>query len=155
MSDTRTPAWWCALPAQVQVLVLSVLLPGVVAHELVHALVAWRQVDTIDWDDIAVVFDRDADAALMLAVAHIAPLLSGYAVAVGTLLAVGSSGGVRVPTALQTAVGATGVAGIAAYIVANYLLFTVASMSDVAVCWHYLQTHRSQTESDQKLTRDT
>lgn len=144
---SRTPAWWRSLPTWAQVAILSLLLPGVVLHELTHALAARPWVTTsFDWDTIAVEMGRDDEAALPLAIAQIAPLVSGYAAAVGVLLAVGSQRGVTVPDVLLSFVGGLGVAAIGAYILVNWLLFTFATIADLAVFLHYWRAYRAETD---------
>ena len=147
--SSRTPAWWRSLPTWTQVTILSVLLPGVVLHEATHALAARPWVATsFDWDTIAVEMARDDEAALPLALAQIAPLVSGYAAAVGVLLAVGGQRGLTVPDVLLSLVGGLGVAAIGAYILFNWALYTLATVADLAVFVHYLRQYRSQTETD-------
>jgi len=146
---SRTPAWWRGLPTWAQVTVLSLLLPGVVLHEVTHAVAARPWTATaFNWDTIAVEMARDDEAALPLALAQIAPLVSGYAAAVGVLLTVGSRRGLTVPDVLLSVVGGLGVAAIGAYILVNWALYTFATVADLAVFVHYLRQYRAQTDSD-------
>lgn len=128
MSDSRTPRWWRSLPSWAQVVILSLLLPGVVAHELTHILVAqpWGS-GHIDWDDIACEIEWRSDHPAPRAAAHIAPLVAGYALAVGALAVVLGQPTVSIH------------AGLLAYVSVNWLAYTVASVADLAVCLHYLR----------------
>jgi len=142
MSVPRTPAWWRALPTWAQVVILSLLLPGVVAHELTHILVArpWGR-GRIDWDTIACELEWHSDHPAPRAAAHIAPLVGGYALGVGVL---------------AVAIGQPGIsvhAGLLAYASVNWLAYTVASVTDLVVCLHYLGAwYRSRTDT---LDQDT
>jgi len=122
----RTPRWWRALPTWTQVLWLSTWLPGVVAHELTHALAAepWAS-STLDFDAVACRFEWDGDHYLARAVAYIAPLVVGSALTVGLVLTVAGQPGTVVPLA------------VLAYIVINLALYTVASVADLlgALTW--------------------
>jgi len=128
MSEHPTPAWWQALPSWTQVTILALLLPGVVAHELTHAIVAWPWGETtLDWDAIAFECSWSSPHPGPRAAAHIAPLVSGYAAAVGVLaLALGQP-------------GITVHAGLLAYVSVNWLYYTAASFSDVAVALAYFR----------------
>lgn len=116
----RTPPWWRALPSWAQVLILSTLLPGVVAHEFTHALVAgpWGTWD-FDWDDIAVEVTWQTNHPAPRIASHVAPLVAGYAFAVGALAVV-----LGMPRFSMHA-------GLLAWISVNWLVFTVASIPDV------------------------
>jgi hypothetical protein len=139
----RTPPWWRALPTWTQAVVLSLLLPGVVLHELTHILVAqpWGG-GSIDWDTIACELEWRSDHPAPRAAAHIAPLVGGYALGVGALAVAIGQPGVTVHT------------GLLAYTSVNWLCYTVASVADAAVCVHYLREwHRQRT--DRTMTHDT
>lgn len=122
MSEAPTPTWWRALPSWTQVTILSLLLPGVVAHELTHAIVAtpWGRW-SLDWDAIAVSIEWTSPRPGPRAAAHIAPLVAGYAFAVGAIAAVLGLPGLTIHV------------GLLAYVSVNWLYYTVASFSDVAV----------------------
>jgi len=137
---TRTPRWWRSLPTWTQAVVLSVLLPGVVAHELTHILVArpWAR-GAVDWDAIACELHWRSEHPAPRAAAHIAPLVGGYALGVGALAAVIGQPGITIH------------AGLLAYASVNWLCYTVASVADLRVCLHYLRvwrrgTHRQPTD---------
>jgi hypothetical protein len=149
MSTHRTPAWWRALSTRAQVAILAVLVPGVVAHELTHYIVA-PAIDRegLDWDELACRFDADADRPLAVAVAAAAPLLVGYVTAIATAGYIGLHGGVTVPEAAEAAVGALGVAGIGAYLAANFSLYAAASLGDLGEIVTYLRQHRATTDTD-------
>lgn len=147
--EHRTPAWWRALSTRAQVTLLALLLPGVVAHELTHYLVApATDREGLDWDELACRFDAEADRPLAVAIAAAAPALVGYVTAVAAAGYVGLQGGVTVPQAAEAAVGALGVAGIGAYLAANFALYAVASLGDLSVIATYLRQHRATTETD-------
>ena len=132
MADAhRTPAWWRALPSWSQVLILALLLPGVVAHELTHAIVAqpWGET-SMDWDEIAFEVEWSSPHPGPRAAAHIAPLVSGYAFAVGALAAVLGWPGLTIH------------AGILAYVSVNWLYYTAASFTDVAVALAFARAWR-------------
>lgn len=117
---TRTPRWWRALPTWVQALWLTTWLPGVVAHEAIHWLVAQPAGDPqLDWDTIAVEMPRETSRPLVLAAAYIAPLVAGVAVSTGVVLVLLGQSGTAVPLA------------VLAYAVVNLALWTVASVTDL------------------------
>lgn len=119
---TRTPTWWRQLPSWAQATILSLLLPGVVAHELTHAVVAHRWGEwSLDWDAVAVEIEWASGHPGPRAAAMIAPLVSGYAVAVGAVAAVLGQPGITIH------------AGLLAYASVNWLAYTVASVRDVAI----------------------
>lgn len=137
MPEPRTPGWWRALPTWTQAVILSLLLPGVVAHELTHILVAtpWGS-GHIDWDTIAAVLEWESDAPGPRAAAHIAPLVGGYALGVGALAVVLGQPGFSIH------------AGLLAYASVNWLAYTVATVADVAVFLHYLREwHHQRTDT--------
>jgi hypothetical protein len=123
----RTPRWWRALPTWAQALWLATWLPGAVAHELTHALVAspWAST-TLDWDEIACEFAWDGDHYLARSAAYIAPLVVGSALTVGVWL-----------TVLGRPAGVVEVA-IAAYVYVNLGIYTIASAVDLHRCGVYL-----------------
>jgi hypothetical protein len=119
--------------------ILATLLPGVVAHELTHILVArpWGR-GRLDLDRIACELEWRSDHPAPRAAAHIAPLVGGYALGVGVLAVALGQPGLTVHT------------GVLAYASVNWLCYTVASVADLAVCLHYLREwHRSATDSTQ------
>jgi hypothetical protein len=127
----RTPDWWRSLPTWAQATILSLLLPGVIAHELTHMLCAapWSQT-ALDWDGIAFEAEWTSSHPAPRAVAHIAPLVAGYAAGVGVFAVVIG----RPQFSIH--------AGVLAYLSVNWLAYTVASVSDVAVCLQYLLAWR-------------
>jgi len=106
--------------------ILSLLLPGVVAHELTHAIVAapWGET-SLDWDAIAFEVEWTSPHPGPRAIAHIAPLVSGYALAFGTIAAVLGYPGLTIHF------------GLLAYVSVNWLYYTAASFTDVAVALDY------------------
>jgi hypothetical protein len=131
----RTPRWWRALPTWVQVLWLTTWLPGVVAHELTHAITArpWASA-TLDLDAIACRFEWEGDHYLARAVAYIAPLVVGSALTVGLWLTVAG----RPAGVIEVA--------IAAYVYVNLGVYTVASAVDLHRFAAYLFAwYRSRT----------
>jgi hypothetical protein len=124
----RTPAWWRALPSWSQATILALLLPGVVAHELTHALVAhpWGEW-SLDWDAIACEVEWHSEHPAPRAASHIAPLVGGYALAVGAVAAVLGRPGITIH------------AGLLAYVSVNWLLFTVATVADLRLFLSALQ----------------
>jgi hypothetical protein len=135
--DHRTPAWWRALPTWAQATILALLLPGVVAHELTHALVAtpWGST-SLDWDEIAFIAEWDSPHPAPRAASHIAPLVSGYAVAVGVLAIALGQPGITVD------------AGLLAYCSVNWLAYTVASLSDIRMALAYFRAWRAGERFD-------
>lgn len=128
MSEHRTPAWWRTLPAWAQATILALLLPGVLAHELTHILVAqpWGS-GAVDLDAIACELTWRSEHPAPRAAAHIAPLVGGYALGVGVVAVALGQPGISVH------------AGLLAYASVNWLAYTAASTADVAVCVHYLR----------------
>lgn len=124
---SQTPEWWRSLPTWAQVLILTLLLPGVVAHEMTHALAAamWART-SLDWDAIAFEAEWTSPHPAPRAAAHIAPLVAGYAAAVGVFAVIIG----RPEFSMHS--------GIFAYVSVNWLAYTVASISDVRVCLQYL-----------------
>jgi hypothetical protein len=118
--SARTPRWWRALPTWIQLLVLSLWLPGVVAHELTHALAARRWADSeLDWDVIGCRHHWETGHPAPRALAAIAPLLLGSALTVGLVATVAGEPG--------TVVGA----GLWAFVLVNLGVYTVASLADL------------------------
>jgi hypothetical protein len=106
---------------------LTLLLPGVVAHELTHAIAASRWARTsFDWDDIAFEAKWTSPHPAPRAAAHIAPLVAGYAAAVGVFAVTMGQPGYSVHS------------GVFAYVSVNWLAYTVASVSDFHVCLQHL-----------------
>lgn len=135
MTAPPTPRWWRALPSWSQVTVLSLLLPGVVAHELTHAIVAspWGEW-ALNWDAIAVEIQWTSPRPGPRAAAHIAPLVAGYAFAVGAVAAVLGFPSITIH------------AGLLAYVAVNWMYYTVASFSDVAVALAFARAWRRGEE---------
>lgn len=124
---SSTPDWWQSLPTWSQVLILTLLLPGVVAHELTHAIAASRWARTsFDWDAIAFEAEWTSPHPAPRAAAHIAPLVAGYAAAVGVFAVIIGQPGYSVHS------------GVFAYVSVNWLAYTVASVSDLRVCLQHL-----------------
>lgn len=141
----RTPDWWRALPTWTQAVILSVLLPGVVLHELTHILVAqpWGS-GVIDWDGIACELRWRSDHPAPRAAAHIAPLVGGYALGVGALAVVIGQPGITIHT------------GVLAYASVNWLCYTVASVADAAVFAHYArQWYRQRSSTTRRSDSST
>lgn len=127
----RTPAYWRALPSWAQATILALLLPGVVAHELTHALVAapwgnWQ----LDWDEIACIVQWESGHPAPRAASHIAPLVAGYALAVGAVAAVIGQPGITIHT------------GLLAYVSVNWLAYTAATVADLRLFLSALQAWR-------------
>ncbi|WP_251342435.1 hypothetical protein [Haloplanus halophilus] len=126
---SRTPGWWRALPTWAQALWLSAWLPGAVAHELTHALVArpWGAA-RLNWDEVACDIEWDGDDYLGRAVAAIAPLVVGSALTVGLWLTVAGRPGSIIGLA------------VSAYAILNLAIYTVASAVDLhrATVYAYL-----------------
>lgn len=101
-------------------LTLACWLPGVVAHELTHALVAkpWART-SLNWDDVACEFDWRTGHPAPRLVAYIAPLVVGSALTVGSVAAVTGQPGLTLSI------------GLAAYATVNLLVYTVASLADL------------------------
>ncbi|MFY4814535.1 hypothetical protein ACOJIV_17830 [Haloarcula sp. AONF1] len=132
---SRTPDWWRSLPTWAQAMILSLLLPGVVAHELTHIICATSWADTtLDWDAIAFEAEWTSSHPAPRVAAHIAPLVAGYAAGVGVFAVVIG----RPQFSIH--------AGLLAYLSVNWLAYTAASVSDVAVCLQYLLAWRSGDE---------
>ncbi|WP_367175099.1 hypothetical protein [Haloarcula rubripromontorii] len=126
-----TPDWWRSLPTWAQATILSLLLPGVVAHELTHVVCATSWANTaLDWDSIAFEAEWTSSHPAPRAAAHIAPLVAGYAAGVGVFAVVIG----RPQFSIH--------AGLLAYLSVNWLAYTIASVSDVAVCLQYLLAWR-------------
>lgn len=141
-NEPRTPRWWRSLPTWIQVLVLVSWLPGAVAHELIHALVAHRWSDwRFDWDAIAVRYDWATDHPAPRAATQIAPLVVGLALTVGLLATVAGQPG--------TIVGA----GIGAYIGLNLAILTAASAADLVgfavAVWAWATGQRYHTQQEE------
>lgn len=87
---------------------------------MTHAFVA-RPYGTwsMDWDHIAVDIEWRSSRPGPRAAVAIAPLVSGYAVAVGAVAAVLGQPGITIHT------------GLLAYVSVNWLCYTVASIADV------------------------
>lgn len=145
----RTPAWWRALPAGVRITILATLTPGVVAHEAVHAGVAWRHADvTPDSAAVAVDVEWHQSAGRGVKVAtYLAPALAGTA---AMMLALGATGVLtRWWAGLVAAVGLVAAGGVVAYVAAQLLLFVVASPMDLAQAWVHargLDAHETTNE---------
>ncbi len=136
--DHRTPNWWRSLPTWTQAVILSLLLPGVVAHELTHILVAqpWGS-GSIDWDHIACELEWRSDRPAPRAAAMIAPLVGGYALGVGIVAVALGQPGITVHT------------GLLAYASVNWLAYTVASVADLATFVRYVAAWRQQRQQTQ------
>jgi hypothetical protein len=132
---SRTPRWWRALPTWAQALWLATWLPGVVAHELTHALAAAPWASTaLDFDEVACRFQWDGDHYLARAVAYIAPLVVGSALTVGVFLTVAG----RPAGIIEVA--------IAAYVYVNLGVYTVASAVDLhRFCGYLIAWYRTRT----------
>jgi hypothetical protein len=102
------------------VLTLTLWLPGVVAHELTHALTAHRWAAwSLDWDAIATEFEWESGHPAPRLATYIAPLVLGSALTVGTLAAVAGQPGITVS------------AGVVAYAGVNLAVYTIASVADL------------------------
>lgn len=129
MSDDdtpRTPRWWRALPTWVQAVWLAAWLPGVVAHELTHWVVAHGAGDpALDFDRIACEMPQRTSRPLVLALGYIAPLLVGTALTVSLVFVLAGQPG--------TVVGLA----VACYVGVNLALYTLASVLDLlgAATW--------------------
>lgn len=118
-----TPPWWRGLSTRVQAALLATLLPGVLLHELTHALVAAPFADvTMLWDAVAVRLDWHPSAPTWARpAAHLAPLAVGWALGAGLLLVlVGTGYSVDVPLPMLL------------YGVAQWVLYTLAVLGDLA-----------------------
>lgn len=80
MWANSTPSWWRETSTHVQVVLLALFLPGVLLHELTHAVVAspFADVDIV-WGAVAVDMEwRPSTPRGAVAIAHLAPLLVGW-----------------------------------------------------------------------------
>jgi len=115
-----TPGWWRSAPTTLQVGLLVVFLPGVLLHELTHAVVASPNADvTLVWDAVAVDMawaPETPRAAVVLA--HLAPLLVGWLA--GAVLVTG-----------HVVLGAKPNELVMLYVVAQWLLYTVPVLGDL------------------------
>jgi hypothetical protein len=126
MSEPRTPRWWRALPTWVQAVWLATWLPGVVAHELTHWLVAHGAGDpALDFDRVACEMPQRTSRPLVLALSFIAPLLVGSLLSTSLVLVLAGQPGTVVPLA------------VLAYVALNLGLYTLASLADLlgAATW--------------------
>lgn len=143
--NARTPRWWRALPTWIQVLVLTCWLPGVVTHELTHAVVAhWWAQTRFDWDVIGCEHHWQTGHPAPRALTAIAPLLLGSALTVGSLAVLSAEPGI--------ALGA----GVWAYLLINLAVFTLASLADivefVVAAWAWLTGRRfASTDGDSNV----
>lgn len=120
MSESRTPDWWRSLPTWIQVLTLVCWLPGVVLHELTHAVVAHRWADwVVDWDAIGVELAWRTSHPAPRAASAIAPLVIGSALTVLVFATVVGQPGTIVGLALVAFLGV------------NLAIYTVASVADL------------------------
>lgn len=118
--SNSTPAWWQSTPTTVQVGLLVVFLPGVLLHELTHAIVASPNADvTVVWDEVAVVMVwTPGTPRAAIALAHLAPLLLGWA-----------AGAILVAGHVLLDAGTNDL--VTLYVLAQWLLYTVPVLGDV------------------------
>lgn len=89
LDDAPTPGWWRRLATPSQLVLLAVFLPGVLAHELTHAVAAWPWGrPRFQWDHLAVDLHwRPETPQRAVWAAHLAPFLAGWAVGLVALAA--------------------------------------------------------------------
>lgn len=89
LDDAPTPVWWQQLPTVVQLALLTVFLPGVLLHEVTHAIAAWPWAQpAFQWGHLAVDLHwrpHAPESAVWLA--HLAPFLIGWAIGLIVLAA--------------------------------------------------------------------
>lgn len=118
---------WRRLPVGLQVCLLAVTLPGLLLHELTHAVVARPFVDgiTFHWSEIAVSLVWSDERRWPRICAHLAPLGVGYLVGMAAVVSV---------VVLDMAVHPLAFGWLAL----QWLLYVGPSPADVGVAWHYL-----------------
>jgi len=122
--ENSTPAWWRSSPLVVQVVLLVVFLPGLLAHELTHMVAGaiWTDVDLV-LDDVAVdIHWEDAEAPPWWApvFVNLSPFLFGVGVAYAAALGVYVTGSV-VSMSLP----------VLAYVLIQWFVYTLAVLGDL------------------------
>lgn len=83
-ANSGRSTWWHRRPERVRVLLVAGVVPGLILHELAHAVVAarWANVEVVDADDsVGVAVDmtwRSTAPAAATAYAYLAPLVTGW-----------------------------------------------------------------------------